>query len=273
MVRILRLLSMPVCLISLALAVGMFLSRLPRRGKTKKRTVGRLLLLVGLLALYLLSIEPVANALVYPLESHYRAPSDEALKDVDAIIVLGGGAYRASEMRPHAALSGASLARVLGAVRLLRNCNARYLLFTGHSSVEGAPTTAEIMSRTALELGVPSEKIILEKRASNTFEHPARILEIFPEPEPKQMKIAVVTSAIHMPRSIAAFEQYFEPARIVPAPVNWYHVGPPLRVSSFLPSAGALNMSTMACHEYLGYLWYMIRPKPKVNPPATGPTR
>lgn len=271
MVRILRQLCMPVCLIFLALAVGMFLSRLPRRGKTKKRTVGRLLLLVGVLALYLLSIQPVANALVYPLESHYRAPSDEALKDVDAIIVLGGGVYLASEIRPQAALTHASLARVIGGVRLLRKSNARYLLFTGHSSVEGTLTVAEVMSRTALEMGVPSEKIILEKQAGNTFEHPARILEVLPEA--KQMKIAVVTSAIHMPRSIAAFEQYFDPARIVPAPVIWYHTTEPLRVSSFLPGAGVLNMSTMACREYLGRLWYKIRPKPKVSPPAAGPTR
>jgi len=275
MVRILGLLCMPVCLILLALVVGMFLSRLPRRRKTKKtkkRTIGRLLLLAGLLALYLLSIEPVANALVYPLESHYRAPSDEALKDVDAIIVLGGGAYRASEIRPRAALSHASLARVIGAVRLLRNCNARYMLRTGRSSVEGTPTVAEVMSRTVLEMGVPSDvEIILEEQASNTFEHPARILEVFPEA--KQMKVAVVTSAIHMPRSIAAFEQYFDPARIVPAPVTWYHIATPLRVSSFLPSAEALSTTTSACHEYLGYLWYKIRPKPKVNPPAAGPTR
>lgn len=271
MVKILKLLSMPVCLMFLALAVGIFLSRLPGRGKSKKYIVGRLLLLLSLLALYALSIQPVANALVYPLESRYRAPDAEALKDVDLIVVLGGGAYRASEMRPQAALSGASLARAFGGVRLLRNCNARYLLFTGYTSVEGTPTVAEVMARMALDMGVPSEKIILEKKASNTFEHPARILEVLPEA--KQMNIALVTSAIHMPRSVAAFQEYFDPARIVPSPVVWCHSALPLEVSSFLPNAGSLNVSTSAFREYLGRLWYKIRPKPEVNRAPAGPTR
>ncbi len=274
MVRILRLLCMPICLVFLALAVGLILSTLPRRTETKKTRkyiIGRLLLLLALLGLYALSIQPVANALILPLESHYPAADAEAMKDVEVIIVLGGGAYPASETRLHAALSGASLLRVIGAVRLLRTCNARYLLFTGHSSIEGAPTVAEVMRRAAIDMGVPSEKILIEKKASNTFEHPARILGAFPET--KDMKIAVVTSAIHMPRSVAAFEEYFEPDRIVPAPVYWYHLKPPVAVSSYLPNDGSLNLSTMAFREYLGRLWYKIRPKPKVNRPTTEPTR
>ena len=282
MLRIIRFLCMPICLIFVALAVGMFLSRLPRRVKTKKTRkyiLGRLLLLVGVVALYSLSLHHMADVLVYPLESHYRAPSNEALKDIDAIIVLGGGAYRKSEIRPEATLSRASLARTVGAVKLLRRCDARYIVFTGYSAVEGAPTVGEVMSRTALEMGVPDEKIVIEIKASNTFEHPARIVEVFRDTkqmeieEIKQMKIAVVTSAIHMPRSVMAFEQYFDPTRIVPAPVYWHHIEPPLSVASFVPSVDALSMSTMACHEYLGYLWYKIRPKPKVKAPAASPTR
>ena len=271
MVKILKLLAMPIGVITLTLAVGMFLSRLPGRGKTKKHIVGRLLLLVGLLALYVLSIQPVANALVHPLESRYRAAGAEALKDVDAIVVLGGGAYQASKMRPRAVLAGASLARLVGGIKLFRSSGARYLVLSGYSSVEGGLTVAEVMARSAVDLGVPGEKIILEKKATTTFEHPPRIIEIFPQI--KQMKIAVVTSASHMPRSIAAFEQYFDAEQIVPAPVNWYHNTPPLCVGTFLPSAGALTISTLACHEYLGRLWYRIRPKPRVTHPATQPTR
>ena len=138
-------------------------------------------------------------------------------------------------------LSGPSLVRVIGAVRLMRICRPRYLLFTGYSSIKGAPPVAEVMRRAAIDMGVPSEKIIIETKASNTFEHPARILEAFPEV--KEMKIAVVTSAIHMPRSVAAFEEYFDPARIVPAPVYWYDLGPTVAVSSSLRSKTELPLS------------------------------
>ena len=174
-------------------------------------------------------------------------------------------------MRLRAALAGASLARLVGGIKLFRSSGARYLVLSGYSSVEGGLTVAEIMARSAVDLGVPGEKIIIEKKATTTFEHPPRIIEIFPEI--KQMKIAVVTSASHMPRSIAAFEQYFDAEQIVSAPVNWYYNTPPLRVRTFLPNAAALNISTLACHEYLGRLWYRIRPKPRVTHPATQPTR
>jgi len=269
MIEILKALCMPVSVIFLVLAVGLCLCLLRLRERTRTHLTGRILLLVGVLCLYALSIWPVANALVYPLESRYPAVGAEAPKDVQAVVVLGGGVWQASRLRPRADLSGSSLARVVGGVNLLRNCNARYLILTGCSPVEGGTTVAEVMARTAFEMGVPHEKIVVEKRATNTFEHPARILEILPQI--RQMKLAVVTSASHMPRSIAAFEKYFDRAKLVPAPVNWYYNDLARGPTAFIPSADALSVSTAACREYLGQLWYRIRSRPKVSqaPPAT----
>ena len=263
MITILKFMSMPVGLIFALMVVGFFLICTRGGKKTKKIIVGRILIFLCCTCFYALSIFPVANALVKPLESMYSGAGADGVKNVQAVIVLGGGSMQARKLRPQAELSGASLARLVGGVKIFRDCGAKYLIVSGCSDVEGGLTTAEIMARVAFEMGVPAESIIIEKKATNTFEHPPRILEILPQA--KNMRAAIVTSAVHMPRSVMAFEEYFDANKFVPAPVTWHYNVLPLSIRSFIPRAEALNVSTSACREYFGRIWYHIRSKPTVG--------
>jgi len=83
--------STPVVWILLLLVLSLILHRLPHKRAASK--VGWLCTLFATVLLYLLSIEPMANWLVYPLESRYERPSVEALSHLDVVAVLGGGSY------------------------------------------------------------------------------------------------------------------------------------------------------------------------------------
>ena len=56
----------------------------------RKHSPGRWALTIVMAVLYLLSIEPVSNALIHPLETAYDQPQGAAV-DGDVIVLLGGG--------------------------------------------------------------------------------------------------------------------------------------------------------------------------------------
>jgi uncharacterized SAM-binding protein YcdF (DUF218 family) len=69
-------------------------------------------------------------------------------------------------------------------------------------------------------------------------------------------RVLLVTSAFHIPRARAAFAA--QGLAVVAAPTGFH--GPPFQdVGSLLPSATGLRDSSLACHEYLGRVWYALR--------------
>jgi uncharacterized SAM-binding protein YcdF (DUF218 family) len=69
-------------------------------------------------------------------------------------------------------------------------------------------------------------------------------------------KVLLITHAWHMPRAAAAFER--AGVAVIAAPMRATPV-PEWRVDNFLPSAGALQRSYYAMHEWLGLTWYAAR--------------
>lgn len=69
-------------------------------------------------------------------------------------------------------------------------------------------------------------------------------------------RILLVTDAMHMPRAMKAFAAVgFD---VVPAATN-FRARRPLDASGFIPSAGELESSSYAMHEWIGLVWYQIR--------------
>ena len=68
----------------------------------------------------------------------------------------------------------------------------------------------------------------------------------------------LVTSAYHMPRSIALFKKH--EMNPIPAPTG-HHIKNKHGLSpyAFFPGAGDLKNSEKAVHEYLGILWAKLR--------------
>src|SRR6516165_9665074 len=129
--------------------------------RTRYARAGRRLMLAGVLALALLGLSPLGNALIIPLEDRFP-PWDDTRGAPDGIVVLGGGITPdVSEARPEVALNEAA-ERVTAAVALARRYPAARIVYSGGSSTllfdEGSEAASAV--RILESLGVPPERVI-----------------------------------------------------------------------------------------------------------------
>jgi uncharacterized SAM-binding protein YcdF (DUF218 family) len=244
----------------LLLLLGLILTRPGRSGKTGVRRstrVGRFLLLLGLVLLYVLSLGPVANLLTYPLESRYPMPAPETLGQLDIVAVLGGGIYSSGSLRPEPELSVYSYPRFFRGVRIFQQTQAGLLAFCGGPSEGSTESEAETMKTLALSLGLPAEKILVETQSRDTYENIANLAHLLPADQGR--RIGLVTSALHLWRSERVFAQQFPQDTVVPIPACYTYDPPDWSVQSFVPSPGSLEQTNMALHEWIGLLWYSLR--------------
>ena len=70
-------------------------------------------------------------------------------------------------------------------------------------------------------------------------------------------RIILVTHALHMRRAVEQFQQHG--LQVIPAPTLFLSKSDSLDLFSFLPSAKALENSSLVIHEILGRAWYKLR--------------
>lgn len=207
---------------------------------------------VALAAIALIATTPLgANALVRLVE---LAPDDAAVcrGPVPAIVVLGGGfEHDPRDAGDVAALSGPGLRRLLaGAALHERNRAAR--LYIAGAADERIPESV-VLAGLAERLGVPADAVSTERTSMSTWEN-AQNLRALPQPPPA--RVALVTSALHLPRALAAFRAAgFDPCAV--ASDSAYV--PPHDLGYLLPRASALRKADAAVHEIVGSLWYRWR--------------
>ena len=174
------------------------------------------LLLLALALLLIGGNRWVALGLARSLEWRY-IPAGE-LPQAQAIVVLGGGTLSAQYPRQTVEVDQAG-DRLIYAAQLYHQGKAEHLLLSGGRIdwiSSGAPP-AEDMAALLEMLGVPRQALWLESQSRNTYEN-ARNARAFLEPLGIR-RILLVTSASHMPRSVALFEkQGFE---VIPAPADF----------------------------------------------------
>ncbi len=237
------------------LVLGLALTRPGRRKRLF--AAGRLLLLLGIVLLAGLSLKPVANCLTYPLESRYPQPAPEALGELDIVVVLGGGMHPAGQLRREAELDEFSYPRFCQGVRVFRQNNVGLLAFCGGPPRAGAQSEAETMKTIALHLGVPAEKILTETQSHNTFENLANVARLLPAGQGR--RIGLVTSAVHMRRSLGVCARHFPHDMVVPIPVDFSYDPTGWSQRSIVPTIGNLEQSSSALHEWIGLVWYQLR--------------
>jgi uncharacterized SAM-binding protein YcdF (DUF218 family) len=112
---------------------------------------------------------------------------------------------------------------------------------------------AKVMAQIALFLGVKPQDIVLEAVSRDTEEEAANIAAII-----NSKKFILITSAAHMPRSMALFAKHgLHP---IPAPTD-YQVREARKPNPgrFFPTVGSLGQVETAMHEYLGLAWAWLR--------------
>jgi uncharacterized SAM-binding protein YcdF (DUF218 family) len=215
----------------------------------------KLLALFFALFIYILSIGPTKDLLLVPLEDSFPVPSIEEVKRGDAYVVLGGGIYdNAPDVDGKGTLSGDALARVFTAYKLYRISKKPVILSGGR--ILGRTAEAEIAKRTLLSFGVGEKDIITESKSIDTYENAQFVKEL--SDTHKINRIILVTSAYHMKRSHLLFSRHFR--EIIPYPAGYLTSRIKYDVLSFLPSAASLADVSLAMKEYMGIVFYKIKP-------------
>ncbi|MFA6313078.1 MAG: YdcF family protein [Sterolibacterium sp.] len=197
---------------------------------------------MSLLVLVLLSMPWLSNVLQRSLET-YPPIQAEALRQGQAIVVLGAGAYYgAPEFGGLDVISRNGLARVRYAAYLHRQTGLPILVAGG--APRGGRTESEIM-REVLEKEFQVAVRWQEARSHTTAENAEYSLEVLAKSDVKT--VVLVTDATHMPRATLLFERVG--MIVLPAPTGFATDSPGGGID--LPSANALERSAYAIREWL----------------------
>jgi len=211
------------------------------------------------LVFWLLSLEPVHDFLLMPLESRYSALSSHdmhAWQGARTIVLLGGGIYaQAPEFDGEDSLDKFALMRTVYAADLAQQSGFDIYATGGIVLNEHARPEGVIMAEWLQRLGVPAGQIHIETKAKNTWQNAQYIHDML-APSGIQ-RIVLVTSAYHMPRAAWCFRK--QGFKVIAAPAAFKIKRKAYDLLSWLPSASVLNESCDALHEYLGILWYRFR--------------
>jgi uncharacterized SAM-binding protein YcdF (DUF218 family) len=203
----------------------------------------------------------VVHAMMRGLEWQYLPP--EPVPNADAILILSGGIL--SRTPPRTTIEvGDPGDRVLYGGELFREGRAPLVICTGHTGTGGiaARPQAEDMADLLVTVGVPRDAIMLEKKAQNTYQHAVNLCPVFEQRGIR--RVLLVTSALHMPRSLGVFRRSCPSVDYVPAPTDfratydeptvWYR-----EMTHLWPTPRTLMDFSDAAHEYVGMLYYSVR--------------
>jgi uncharacterized SAM-binding protein YcdF (DUF218 family) len=200
------------------------------------------------------------------IEQRALALVPTVLPKADAVLVLGGGVLAPLPPRRGVEISDAG-DRLLTGVQLMREQKAQWLLVSGGVvSLRGqdpAPPEAQSAATLARWLGVEADRILMSDQARNTAEE-ARALQAIATAR-NWHSVLLVTSARHLPRSVATF-RHLTSLKIVPVACDFQvvnqtsgHGTAASLLDDVLPSAGALSNTSTNLRELMGLVVYKLR--------------
>ena len=203
----------------------------------------------------------VVQGLVRSLERRHLPANP--VPQADCILVLSGGIQPRVPPRPTVEIGEAGDRVLYGAI-LYRQGRAPHIICTGDvatGDISSHPASVD-MAELLEALGVPKDAIITESQARNTHEHATYLATL--QREYQFRHVLLVTSAMHMPRSLGVFKRLCPGIEFTAAPtdfhcpdripVPWYR-----ELVSLMPTPGNLLDFSAAMHEYFGIAYYRMR--------------
>ncbi len=225
---------------------------------TRFARLARILMVTAIALLAICGFSPVGSWLLYPLESRFP-PWDSARGAPDGIIVLGGAIDAEASAAHHRPIIRSAADRVTAAAMLARQYPNARLVFSGGSGnlVLTDAKEADYAAELFESLGIPKAQLTMERLSRNTQEN-AEFSKALVAPKPGERWL-LVTSAVHMPRSVGLFRKAgFE---VEPYPVDW-RLGERSDLYMFDSMAiEGLTNTGVAMSEWLGLLAYRITGK------------
>jgi uncharacterized SAM-binding protein YcdF (DUF218 family) len=231
----------------------------------KKRRFAKVIMIIAFLVIFIGGNRYFSNALTRSLEWKY--PSFKGAASVDLIVVLGGGTEPMLDPRPITEVNAAG-DRIIYAAKLHQDYpDAKILLSGGDIDFldQSSGTPAQDMAELLKLMGVPEASIILQDQSQNTYEDALFSCEKIKAAGYKN--VLLVTSAMHMPRSVKLFGK--QGCQVIPAPTDfgitqtaWEKLWHPSVEEFFInlvPSYTNLSSVTKSMKEYLGMFVYHVK--------------
>lgn len=219
---------------------------------TRRQKAGKLIVASGVVFLVFMSYGVMSDRILGNLEHRYPPlPDVGQMSDVRWIVVLGGGHITDSGLPVASRLSRESLTRLVEGVVIHRSLPHSRLLFSGGKAFD-PESESKTMADLAIELGLDKNNYIEESAGMDTEDQAILIKRIVGND-----KFILVTSAFHMPRSMALFQK--QGMYPIPAPTG-HRVKNTDTINPFMffPDSGGIEKMEFAVHEYLGLLWAKI---------------
>ena len=229
----------------------------------KRPRLAAIAIFIALLAILLPSNPWVANGLVRSLESQYVPTT---IPIADAIVVLGGAVKPQVAPRPWIDVTEAGDRPIYGAQLYLQGKAPLVILSGGRIDWQGGNGSSEAadMAKLVEALGVPTNIILQDPTSLTTRENAVNVKKIMQDRGIQ--KILLVTSAIHMPRSMAIFKKLGVEAIATPTDflvsnqeLKELQGTPQAAILNLFPDSGNMDRFTRALKEYLGLIIYRLR--------------
>lgn len=262
--KLLPLFVYPLGLACTLLIIALILKSL-RVKRSRKKIYSQLsssAIFLAILVLWLGSNGWVTSYLVKSLEWQ-NIP--ENIPQAEAIVLLGGSTKPPSYPRKMPDISEQG-DRVIYAAKLYKDGKAPLIVAAGgriHWRGGGQPE-AEDMQQLLEFIGIPKEAIIQEPNSLNTHENAVNVQKIL---EQKGIeKVLLVTSAMHMPRSLLIFKKQGIDAIAAPTDflvsqknLDELTSSPKSIILNLIPDAHHLDKTTRALKEYIGLFVYHLK--------------
>ena len=240
----------PVGLTLLFLACGMLFTFVWRKAR-----VAAVFFIGGFALLFAFSLPVTAHFLMRGLEGRYEPRTE--YDPASAVVLLGG--FTRGNVPPRLYVeTNINANRAFGAMRIWKQGAASKMVLTGgllELTTSGEVSEAVCMFDLLSEhFGMDSADVIFEGMSQNTRDN-ARYTREALTAAGLGLDIILVTSAYHMPRSVAVFEK--AGFTVTPAPIGFFADSNfSIKPLMWLPGTAPVFESSIALREYLGMAVY-----------------
>ncbi len=218
------------------------------------KIVSSVLLGSACLSLLLLSLPIVSAQLFVWLESPYRVAPELRERNVQTIIVLGGGRERHAPEYGGDQVNRMALQRLRYGAYLAKQLQVPIIVSGGRVYPYEQQSEAQL-AKAVLQKEWGIADVWLEEQSRDTWQN-AQLTAVLLKERDIQ-RVVLVTHAYHMRRAVLSFSR--AGVEVIPMATGFFSSDIDGWWDDYLPRASALQGSAIALHEYMGLLFYRLR--------------
>lgn len=206
--------------------------------------------IITISCLLLLSTPFIGQKIIDPNSQLKYTFNHKKQPTIDKIVVLGCDVNPNPQLSANSQLGNCAKSRLVEGLRLAHLYPSAQLIVSGGGY--GKVTNSSLMRQTAISLGIDARRIKQNPAAMDTADE-AKLLA----PVLIDFKIALVTSASHMPRASDLF--YAQGIEVIPAATDFYDFSAWPAHKQYIPNIEVLKAVTNYWHEVVGSAWITVR--------------